>query len=116
MSGADRDGGRGLDADLAPIWARSRERIRGRIAVLEEVAGEMLAGELPTEQRRHAEEEAHKLAGSLGTFGLAEGSRLAREIEWLLEGAGPVERADAVRLSELVAALGDQLPAGPPAR
>lgn len=99
---------------MAQIWARFQERIRGRIAVLEDAAGAVRAGELPGQLRRHAEQEAHMLAGSLGTFGLAEGSRLAREVEWLLQGAGRVEGADASRLSELVLALGEQVATGPP--
>jgi diguanylate cyclase (GGDEF)-like protein len=110
------DGGGGggqLDAAVARIWPKSQERLGGRVTVLEEATDAELAGGLPTEQRRHAEEEAHKLAGSLGTFGMAEGSRLAREVELLLGGAGPVEAADALRLAELVLALRQQLDAGP---
>lgn len=106
-------GGEGLDV-LAQIFARFRATMWGRIAVLQEAAGAGLAGGLPAQLRRRAEEEAHKLAGSLGTFGMAEGSRLARDIEWLLQGAGPVEGASAWRLSELVVALTHELAAGPP--
>jgi HPt (histidine-containing phosphotransfer) domain-containing protein len=107
------DGGGQLDP-MAQIWARFQERIRGRIAVLEDAAGAVQAGELPNQLRQHAEQEAHMLAGSLGTFGLAEGSRLAREVEWLLQGARGVEGADALRLSELVLALGQQVATGLP--
>ena len=99
---------------LAQIFARYRASMWGRIAALQDAAGAGLAGGLPAQLRRRAEEEAHKLAGSLGTFGMAEGSRLAREIEWLLRGAGPVEGAGAWRLSELVVALSHQLAVGPP--
>ena len=44
---------------------------------------------------------AHKLAGSLGMYGYDEGTRVARELELLLEGAAP----DAERLRELAARL-----------
>ncbi|HEX2189635.1 MAG TPA: response regulator, partial [Longimicrobiaceae bacterium] len=55
--------------------------------------------------RRAAEREAHKLAGAVGSFGFAEGSRLAREAEELLGAAAPPGPEEAPRLAALAAAL-----------
>ncbi|MFN2521598.1 MAG: Hpt domain-containing protein, partial [Candidatus Limnocylindria bacterium] len=41
----------------------------------------LLSDELPPEMADRALREAHKLAGSLGTFGLPRGSEIARGIE-----------------------------------
>jgi HPt (histidine-containing phosphotransfer) domain-containing protein len=98
--------GDGLRPAFAAIWAESRPNILNRVAVLQAVIGELQAGAIGPERRREAEFEAHKLAGSVGTFGLMEGSRLAREAEELLEGTAPLGPDDVVTLAELVAALG----------
>jgi HPt (histidine-containing phosphotransfer) domain-containing protein len=44
--------------------------------------------------RRAGADAAHKLAGILGTFGLPEGTDLARRIEVMLEAAAPVRPFD----------------------
>ena len=109
-------GREGLALGVAQLWARFRPRILERAEVLESAAIALLGGELDAELRRRAEREAHKLAGSLGTFGLAEGSRHARSIELLLEGSARLQEADALRLSEWVVALRQLLErAAPPA-
>ena len=60
---------------------------------------------LPQPLREEATAVAHKLAGSLGMFGFAEGTRLARSLEEHLEGANP-DPADLAALSnELRATL-----------
>lgn len=74
-----------LNDAVAKVWERFKDNISDRVAVLEEAQTALLAGELGEELRQKAGREAHKLAGSLGTFGLAEGSRLAREMELLLQ-------------------------------
>ena len=71
-------------AALARIWERSRGTVLNRVVVLEQAAVALLEGALDGALREQAEREAHKLAGSLGTFGFAHGSRLAGEMERLL--------------------------------
>ena len=44
-------------------------------------------GTLTAPQQEQAGADAHKLAGVLGTFGLKEGTELAREAERLYEGS-----------------------------
>jgi diguanylate cyclase (GGDEF)-like protein len=94
---------------LAEIWERSKETILGRVAVLEQATTALLEGALEDALRQHAEHEAHKLTGSLGTFGFAQGSRLAREMEHLLQAEAPLGQTEALRLSELVVTLRQEL-------
>jgi diguanylate cyclase (GGDEF)-like protein len=99
---------------MSAIWERSRDVIMGRVVVLEAAVLALLAGNLTPESRRQAEREAHKLAGTVGTFGFDEASSLAREAEELLGGTQPIDSSDTVRLSNLAAQIRRQLerPAG----
>ncbi|MBI3801658.1 MAG: response regulator [Deltaproteobacteria bacterium] len=99
-------------AAVAQLWERSRGTMLSRVAVLEQATLALLAGVLDAAGRQHAEREAHKLSGSLGTFGFARGSRLAREMEHLFQGGAPLGQAEASHLSELVGTLRQDL-AGP---
>ncbi len=56
-----------------------------RLAVLKQAVEALGRGTLSDELRQAAEREAHKLAGSLGSFGFTQASQLAQEIETLLE-------------------------------
>ena len=49
-----------------------------------------------------AQHAAHQLAGSLGTFGLGEGSDLARELEDRFDAGGPGATAVSARLRALL--------------
>jgi diguanylate cyclase (GGDEF)-like protein len=98
---------------VAGVWARYRDTILARVDRLDAAAIALLEGRLDDDARRDAEREAHRLAGSVGTFGFAEGSRLAREAEVLL--ASPRRaQADALRLAGIAVALRDLLEASPP--
>ena len=90
---------------VAQIWQKSKGKFLARIDTLEQATIELLDGRLEVELRREAEREAHKLAGSLTTFGFPEGSRLAREIEQSFQADSPLEPKDALRLSEKVVSL-----------
>ena len=95
----------GMAAGLAELWRRFHPTLVERVSTLEEAVVALLQGELGAGQRREAERAAHKLAGSMGTFGFPEASRHARSVELLLEGAGPLEEGDVLRLSEWALAL-----------
>ena len=90
---------------VAQIWDKSKERIVARIDTLEQATIELLDGRLDLDLRREAEREAHKLAGSLTTFGFPEGSRLARDIEQSFQADSPLGPKDALHLSEKVVTL-----------
>lgn len=90
---------------VAQIWVQSKDKIVARIDTLEQATVELLDGGLQTELRREAEREAHKLAGSLTTFGFPEGSKLARDIEQTFQADSPLGSTDALHLSEKVVSL-----------
>jgi HPt (histidine-containing phosphotransfer) domain-containing protein len=64
-----------LAAALDRLWARFLPEIRERVAVVD-----------AAEQKDAAASAAHKLAGVLGTFSLARGTELARELELQFSG------------------------------
>jgi diguanylate cyclase (GGDEF)-like protein len=92
-----------VSAAVGALWDRFKHIAFERLESIEEAIVAQLEGRSDAEQRRRAEREAHKLAGSVGTFGFAEASRVAREMELLLQ----VEPAaqDMLRLSDLSVAL-----------
>jgi len=69
---------------LEELWQRYLPTMQLRLASIQEAVESLGAGNLDGEVKRKAAQEAHKLAGSLGTFGLASTSAMAREIEHLL--------------------------------
>ena len=75
------------------------------MAALETAAAGFAADRLTTEQLEEANSAAHKLAGTLGTFGLTRGTVLARELEMMYsEDTGPDAEMGA-KLAELTAEL-----------
>lgn len=81
-----------LAAALDRLWARFLPEIRERIAVIDAAVQALAAGSLSTEQRNAAASAAHKLSGVLGTFSLAHGTELARELELQFSSTpGPVD-------------------------
>jgi HPt (histidine-containing phosphotransfer) domain-containing protein len=63
------------------MWHKYLPDIRERAQVLEDAARSASAGKLSQSEREAAKSAAHKLAGTLGTFGLHRGTDLARELE-----------------------------------
>jgi HPt (histidine-containing phosphotransfer) domain-containing protein len=79
-----------IAAALDRLWTRFLPEIRARVEILESAARALANGELATAQREEAAGAAHKLAGTLGTFGLAHGTTVARELErQFVNGPGP---------------------------
>ena len=63
------------------LWVKYLPELEARVATLETAATALAAGTLTGNLQEQATLEAHKLAGVLGTFGLHEGTELAREAE-----------------------------------
>lgn len=66
---------------LTDLWSRNKPLLDERLELLDCAGTQPLTEEARTEARG----VAHKLAGSLGMFGLTKGTELARELELLLE-------------------------------
>ena len=97
-------------AQIARVWDASRTTMNSRLDAVDAAGAALLAGSLGGEERAAALVAAHKLAGSLGTFGLPEGSELASELELMLRAPGVPE---IMRLSELAERLRAIVRAGP---
>jgi HPt (histidine-containing phosphotransfer) domain-containing protein len=100
-------------AAVAALWERYKAIIMSRLAVLDEARRALQQGTLQPDLRAQAREEAHKLAGSLGSFGFPEGSRLAKQAERLFKAEGPLGRPEAPRLTRLLGALHRSLDSPP---
>jgi DNA-binding response OmpR family regulator len=94
---------------VAKVLDRFRGVFHEQVAVLEQAKTALCAGNLATELQQAARQEAHKLAGSLASFGYPEGSRLARSIEHLLISDCSLPPEAISRFSALVAALQQEL-------
>lgn len=90
-----------VQAAIARLWRESRPLVLKRAGALEQTAAALAAGPVPPARVEAARVSAHKLAGSLGSFGLAAGSELAAAIERELQDGAP----DPSRLSQLAAQL-----------
>ena len=79
--GSDQKPQPDIGAILNQMRARFLPDIYERVEVLESAAKAHVAGSLSPDQCAAAHAAAHKLVGSLGTFGLMRGTELAREFE-----------------------------------
>lgn len=100
-----------IDPHLKDVWAEFEGTIFQRLEVIQAAGRAAAQGGLDDPLRQTAIREAHRLAGSLGTFGLFSGTRLAREIENLLEQATAPSQVDGSRLTALAADLAQVLEA-----
>lgn len=94
-----------LSAALDAIWQRRLPEIEKRLAAIELAAAATAAGTLTPEQRLAAHAAAHNLAGVLGSFGLADGTAPAREIERHFAAESIPDAENAPRLTGMAAAL-----------
>ena len=79
MTSADK-----LSEQLQNLWQKHLPLMQSRVATIRVAIDALRQNRLTQEIRATAKEAAHKLAGSLGTFGLESASRDALEIERLL--------------------------------
>lgn len=92
---------------MAEVWERNLPAVRERVEAIERAARAARKGKADATLASEAREAAHKLAGSLGSFGLDRGSELARRLERRLEPTGELGEADEIArlVSELRGAI-----------
>ncbi len=98
-----------LTSGLQAIFFSHQDDFRERVSTLEATVAAIAAGVLDDAHRERGERAAHRLAGSLGTFGLLRGSELARELELRLAPGCQGVAGEGPRLSECVTALRGEL-------
>ncbi|HLO85190.1 MAG TPA: response regulator [Nostocaceae cyanobacterium] len=93
--------------------AQERETFKAkvglRVAVLKQAVDALMKGALDDEIQQKAEQEAHKLVGSLGSFGFPQSSLLAHEIEDLFHSQKFISQAKCFYLNKLLTALEREL-------
>jgi DNA-binding response OmpR family regulator len=94
---------------LARLGGSFEQRVAEQVAVLELAHTALVAGVLNDELKQAAKHEAHKLAGSMATFGYPEGSKLGRAIEHLLLNNRALTPEEVSCFSQLVAGLQQEL-------
>ncbi|NJK61536.1 MAG: response regulator [Synechococcaceae cyanobacterium SM2_3_1] len=77
---------------LTQIWEIYKPLMVSRLEGLETIIQAARQGTLTPESRKHAATDAHKLVGSLGSFGFEIGSKLARQVEETLNLITPPTR------------------------
>ncbi|MGH9695992.1 MAG: Hpt domain-containing protein, partial [Bryobacteraceae bacterium] len=82
--------------------SRSRETISERLDILRTTHRVLRANPADKNARRAGADAAHKLAGILGTFGLPDGTNLARHVEVMLESAAPIRPFDLESLQKAI--------------
>ncbi len=73
-----------LSVKIAAVWQHFKEQVSHQVSVIEQAIEALSDGIVDPELLTAAQQEAHSLAGSLGTFGIPEGSKLAAHIETTL--------------------------------
>ncbi len=96
-------------AELIEIWEKYRDQRRERIATLELATLAIRSRTLDASLAMRAEAAAHWLAGSVGTFGYLDGTRIARSLERVFKVLAPSGSADAEQVAELLGALQAEL-------
>jgi len=95
-----------LSEAMNRLWQKFLPQMEERVATLQAAAARLASdGALSQEEQSQAGAEAHKLAGVLGTFGLKDGTELAREAEGLLEGSLHADPAQMARLTSITERL-----------
>ena len=90
---------------VAKAWEAHRDTMQERLSVLEAAVAALDIGQLSPELQHAGCSQAHKLAGSLGCFGFTQGSRLARELEKLLQLEVPLDNEQVSQMVGLVEGL-----------
>jgi diguanylate cyclase (GGDEF)-like protein len=92
-----------LHVAIAALWQRQRGEMIRRVEVVNAAIAALLDGSLTPELYSDAEREAHRIAGSAGSFGFTDASRHAREIELSLRAGASADSAP--HLAELVESI-----------
>jgi HPt (histidine-containing phosphotransfer) domain-containing protein len=91
---------------LDQMWATYLPQMQERVATLTSAAQALAAGQFSARQQEEAQSAAHKLSGVLGTFGLPQGTTLARELEQIYSRPVAPEAGFAAQLASIAAELG----------
>lgn len=98
---------------MQALWERFKDSFDEQLEGLDQVVAALETGHLTDDLRQTAEQTAHKLVGSLGVYGFPQGSTIARQIEDLLQGEIQLQPSKFCEITQLVAALKQELQRSP---
>lgn len=98
-----------LLAEIALQQKAFKAKVGERIAVLKQLTHAICKGDLDKHIWQDASQEAHKLAGSLGSFGFARASQIAEKIDNMFQDVAPINQAQSLHLYKLVVDLQQEL-------
>lgn len=90
-------------------WIKKKEKLKNLVLPIKQATILLLQGEFDDELFSLAYQNAHKLTGNLGMFGLNHGSYLAHQIETLMAARVNLTEKQKLQLSELVESLYQEL-------
>jgi HPt (histidine-containing phosphotransfer) domain-containing protein len=102
-----------LQSMLSALWDRSRHTVMERASLLQSAGALLDENRLDEATRQSAVDSAHKLAGVLGTFGLPQGTELAREAEIFFGRCTPPEKQEIEEMRALLVELTRLVERGP---
>ncbi len=80
---------------LNETWLVTKPKSFAQMTVLFQVVQDLQANSLTPQLQAQAQQVAHKLAGTLGTFGLIQAMQMARQLEHLLDGSSSLRSQQA---------------------
>ena len=90
---------------MEQMWLQYQNKMAERLQVLQNGICEIRQGELSTDLHREAERAAHKLAGVLGMFSREQGTKIARQLETMLQNNSVLDAAQQQQFISWVADL-----------
>jgi DNA-binding response OmpR family regulator len=91
--------------EITRAWSQFRDVAFQRLAILTDFAIALTEKKITPQIQKEAKNSAHKLAGSLGGFGFPEASKIAKQIENLLED----NSFEILQITQLLTSLNDEL-------
>ena len=104
MTSADK-----LSKQIDDLWQKHLPLMRSRIETIQRAVDAIRNNRLTQDARTDAARDAHKLAGSLGTFGLRSASDAATELERLLLAENSGDSVSIDKILPLFAELRNQV-------
>ena len=94
--------------NINQIWLQFKDLAFERLASIQDLAIALAENSATEELQARSKSSAHKLAGSLGCFGFPEGSKIAKQIELLLD-RNPLPEEKLEQLTKLTKSLSADL-------
>jgi DNA-binding response OmpR family regulator len=98
-----------LLAEIAQQQKVFKAKVGERVAVLKQLIYTLGEGKQDTQIWQDAKQEAHKLVGSLGSFGFTRAAQITNEIDSILQDVAPINKIQSLHLCRFVVDLEREL-------